>query len=81
MSSKYYVINYSETGIGRIFWYSCGLAPESLRHDHGLTSEEWEYFKVFVEEYDEYRDVCDLYPFMPRTFFPPSHIHIRWLGL
>lgn len=77
---KYYVINYSEQGVGRIFWYSEGHEPESLKTDHGIEDEAWEYFKLGIEEYATYKDVCEVYSFMPRTLFPPDHMYIRWLG-
>lgn len=80
MRAKYYVIDYSETGIGRIFYYSAGGSPEVLKNDHEMSDDFWDYMRVGVRVYDSYTELCDMYKFMPRTPNPPSHMHIRWIS-
>ncbi|MFA5626129.1 MAG: hypothetical protein WC965_01425 [Thiohalomonadaceae bacterium] len=76
----YYVIDYLEQGVGRLFWYAAGDSPRAIKTAFEMSDEEWDFFSVDVKEYVTYDALADAYSFMPKTLAVPAYMHIRWYG-
>lgn len=74
----FYILDFQEQGLGRIFWYAYSDSPVKFKTLHEIDEEQWEYLSIGLEAFHTYKEAREKYPFLPNTFVPPTKLYIRW---